>query len=294
MTRRTAAPFHRLDASVSVGPWMVTLGGGAPAPLHDVTPDWDYATPVRVERVVSLDLPAARSELGFADQEPISLDLIVEAGTGHGELPREVVSRSRVPLGGGAPVTISLEPDPLRLSGQLTLRTSILLSADAAPADPLAPRVAGSRLWDERFVSRLEGDDPRFPMEVISFSRTWPGRPHEEAPWLLSWNPANPGRDFHGAARLFVNADDAALIARLRDGDDLTLQAIMGDVVSQMCETALTGDWDDDLETAEAVSVAGRVIYWLGRAFGDISVARSVLENRPGEFRSAILASMRL
>jgi hypothetical protein len=294
MTRRTAAPFHRLDAAVRADPWMITLGGGAPALLRDITHDWDYATPATVDRVIAVDAAAAAAELGFAEGEALSLEVVVEVGTGPGDLPREIVARERISLGGALSLPVTLQLDPARLSAQLSLRTAILLANDARPADALAPRLAGTRLWDDRVQSRIEGDDPRFPMEVVSFWKTFPDRPHEAAPWLLSWSPGSPGRDFHGAARLFVNADDDLLIARLDEGDELTLQAIMGDVVSQMCEAALTGGWDEDLDGAEPGSVAGRVSHWLERAFGDVAVARGLLENRPGEFRAAILASMRL
>ena len=208
MTRRTAAPFHRLDSAVRADPWMITLGAGAPAPLQDITSDWDYATPVTVQRVLSLDHAAAAAELGFAGEEGLSLEVVVEVGTGPGDLPREIVAQRRVSLDGVPSLPITLQLDPARLSGQLSLRTAILLANDARPADALAPRLAGARLWDDRVLSRIEGDDPRFPMEVVSFSKTFPDRPHEAAPWLLSWSPGSPGRDFHGSARLFVNADD--------------------------------------------------------------------------------------
>lgn len=294
MTRRTAAPFHRLDSAVDAAPWMLTLGTGTPLPLQDITPDWDYATTVTVDRIIAVDPTAAASELGLAEGEAFSLEVVVEAGTGPGDLPREIIARDRLSLDGVTSLPVTLRLDPARLSTQLSLRTAILLAGDVLPGNTLAPRLAGSRLWDDRFVTRIEGDDPRFPMEVVSFSKTFPDRPHEASPWLLSWSPGSPGRDFHGSARLFINADDALLVARLGEGDELTLQAIMGDVVSQMCEAALTGGWEDELQGAEPGSVAGRVAHWLERAFGDVTVARGLLESRPGEFRAAILASMRL
>ncbi|ASD25485.1 hypothetical protein [Brevundimonas diminuta] len=294
MMRRTAAPFHRLDAAVRSQPWMITLGEGEPAPLQEMTPDWDYATPVTLERLVSVDHELAAVELGYGPDEPFQLDVVVETGSGPGDLPRDIISRTRLPLEGEAPCRIILSPDPTQLSAQITLRTSVILAADTRPDDPLAPRAAGARLWDERLSSRIEGDDPRFPMEVISFSTAFAGRPHESAPWLLSWSPRSPGQAFHGATRLYVNADDSQLVARLREGDGLTLQALMADVISQMCEAALAARWDEEFDCAEPETVAGRVAHWLERAFPDVPAARALLENRPGEFRAAILSSVRL
>ncbi|MDI6623100.1 MAG: hypothetical protein QME55_00080 [Brevundimonas sp.] len=293
MSRRTAAPFNRLHAAVATRPWMITVGAGPPAPLGEITPDWDYASAVSLERVILLDHQQAADELGLGE-DPFDLEVLIEVGTGPGDLPRELVLQTRLPLEAGEPCTISLSVDPSRLSAQLTLRTSVLLVSTSDPADPLAPRRAASRLWEERCATRIEGDDPRFPMEVVSFSTVFAGRPHEAAPWLLSWSPASPGRDFHGAARLYLNADEEDFVERVQEEDELTLQAMMGDVVSQMCETALRAGWDEDFDSAEPASVAGRVAHWLGQAFSDVTAAKAALENRPGEFRSAILASVRL
>lgn len=293
MSRRTAAPFRTLDAALDARPWMITIGDQPPVPLGDITPDWDYASAVRLERVIGLDAPLAAQDLGFADT-PLDLEVLVEIGTGPGDLPREIVHRARVPLAPDGPCRIAIDLDPARLSAQLSLRTSVLLASAAGPADPLAPRKTASRLWDERCITRIEGDDPRFPMEVISFSRVFAGRPHEAAPWMLSWSPASPGRDFHGAARLYLNADEEDFVERVRQGDALTLQAIMGDVVSQICETALRAGWHEDFDSAEPASLAARVAHWLGQAFPDVAAARAALENRPGEFRSAVLSSVRL
>lgn len=293
MTRRTAAPFHRLDAAVTAGPWMITVGEAAPLPLQDITPDWDYTAAVTLERVITLNGVLALAELGL-DDTTIRLELLVEAGTGPGSLPREIVGRARIALEADTPCLIVVELDPAGLSSQLSLRTSILLAQEAAPSDGLAPRRASSRLWDDRIVTRIEGDDPRFPMEVVSFSAVFAGRPHQAAPWALAWSPGNPGRDFHGAARLYLNADDEDFVARVQEEDELTLQAVMGDVVSQMCEAALRAGWDEDFDSAEPASLAGRVAHWLGRAFPDVAAARALLDNRPGDFRAAILASVRL
>ncbi|AMJ59014.1 hypothetical protein AXW83_00715 [Bosea sp. PAMC 26642] len=273
---------------------MITVGDSAQAPLQDVTRDWDYATPVTVERVITISKAEAAAELGYGPTEALRLDVIVEAGTGPGDLPREIIVRDRAALDDGSPCTIILRLDPARMSTQLTLRTSIILATGSPPADPLAPRILGARLWDDRISSRIEGDDLRFPMEIFSFSEAFAGRPHAAAPWLLSWSTDSPSRDFHGAARLYVNADESVLVARLKAEDELTLQALMGDVVSQMCEAALVAGWDHDFSSAEPGSVAGRVSHWLERAFSDVAVARALFESRPGEFRSAILASAKL
>lgn len=291
MKHRTAAPFHRLNAAVIADPWMITVGDGGPAPLQEVTPDWDYAAPVVLERTMRVRTSEAVRELGL-EPDDLHLEIIVDAGTGPGNMPREILSRTRTPLDGETPCAVALRLDPSRLSAQITVRTSIILTSGAEPDGALAPRRAGSRLWDDLETTRIEGDDPRFPMEVISFSTAFTGRPHEDAPWSLSWSPDHPGRDFHGAARLYLNSDNEDFIERVKDEDPLTLQAMMGDVVSQMCETALRAGWDEDFESAEEGSMAGRVAHWLGRAFTDPAAARALLEHRPGEFRSAILASM--
>jgi hypothetical protein len=292
--RRSAAPFLQLSAAVQAGPWMGDLDDRCPEPLGMMLADWEYGARLHLSRTLTIDGDLARRELDFG--APAALELMVEVGSGPGNLPRSIVQRHRVPLSvAGGSVRVDFAVPSGQLSSQLILRTAILLSAGSREAGRLSPLLAGSRLWSDVETVMLEGDDPRFPMEVTSFSRMFSNPLQAEASWYLRWNPAQLGRDFRGGVRLYLNGDDPDFIRRVQEQDVLTLQAMMGDVVSQICESGLHDpEFADLIEDADEGTMAAQVDYWLCRAFGSVAEARSAMEQRPGDFRAAILGSMRL
>jgi hypothetical protein len=134
-------------------------------------------------------------------------------------------------------------------------------------------------------------------MEAISFDQYFGNRIQSGALWHLHWDSHNLNRDFRGAMRLYLNADDHDFMARVRDQDPAMLQAMLSDAISQMCTHALL---DEEahvfLHEPEPGTIAHQIAGWLKTAFGDLPAARirSTLEARPGEFRTAILAISRV
>lgn len=292
MKRRTTAPFHQLSDSVAADRWTFELNHQDPRPVSDMMPDWEYGASLRVGRTLRLDAAAVARELGLEPGQ-FALSVMIEAGSGPGTYPRAIIFRAVEALPLDRP-EYRFEYDlPCReMSAQLVLRTSIILADDIVSANPLAPARHGSRLWMDQVASRIEGDAARFPMEIMSFNAVFRGRPHQHAPWHLRWNPGDLDRDFYGAVRLYLNKDNELFIKRVIDQDDLTLQAVMGDVVSQMCESALRSpDGIEVLENADDSSLGGKIRRWLLSPFKSVQEARASLETRPGEFRAAILAS---
>jgi hypothetical protein len=293
MTRRWAASFHQLsEAAVDARAWTYALNGADGGLVQAILPDWDYGAVLLVERLVAVDWARAASDLAFADR--FDMELIVEIGTGPGAIAREVVGVERVRLPYGcAPQLVTVGAPSRLLSHQLVLRSSIILTTAGRAVDPLTPH-PGARMWGDRTVSRLEGDDPRFPMEVIDFARHFAGRPQADAPWFVGWSTGGANRDFRGAFRLYLNAGQPEVLQRIQDQDPIVLQALMGDVVSQVCEGLLREEDGAALDDIDEGSLADQVSHWLERAFGDVAAARAILEQRPAEFRAAILSSVRL
>ncbi len=293
MKRRSAAPFLQLGEAARVNGWVYELNHGSPLPLGELMPDWDYGATLKVSRTIQLDHEAAAEELQVSP-EALELMVLIEIGSGPGTLPREIIERLRLPLA-RTPAEQRIEFDlPTRsMSTQLSLRMTIALARDTPAANALAPTRQGSRLWSDRMVSRLEGGDPRFPMEVADFNAQFRGRPYQHAPWFLRWNATDLDRDFYSAVRLYLNEHSTSFVQRVQEQDHLTLQMLMGDVISQMCESALRGtDGADRLQNAEEATLGGQIRYWLLRAFRSVPDASYTLQQRPGEFRAAILASV--
>lgn len=293
MKRRAASPFLRLSESTRVSEWICEINDGAPFALSDLLPDWDYSAGLKVSRTITIDAAQAGREIGL-DLDGAPLAAVVEIGAGPGSLAREIIHRHHLPLApDGREHTIELDLSSHLISEQISLKTVIILDADVASSNLLAPSRRGSRLWEDRQVSRVEGNDPRFPMEVVSFHHLFRKRPHEHAPWFLRWNPGGLDRDFFSAIRLYLNEDCPEFVDRVQAQDPLTLQALMGDVLSQVCEGALnTPDGVDHVLHAEELTLGGQVRHWLLRAFATVPEAKAFLDQRPGEFRAAIVASV--
>lgn len=295
MTRRSAAPFHQLsDDAVRAGAWFHDLNETGRAPVEALLPNWDYGATLRLDRTFGVDWSRAADDLSLGDA--FDLELMVEVGSGRGSLPREAVMVERVLLAHGCgDQHVEIAAPSRLLSHQLVLRSSIALARTGRALDRLAPQELGSRLWSERLTTRLEGDDPRLPMEVVDFGQHFAGRPQRHAPWFVNWSPAAAHRDFRGALRLYLNAEQSEVLDRVQAQDPLVLQAIMSDVVSQVCEGLLRDvEHEASLQEVEDGTLADQARHWLERAFGGLDEARSVLSQRPGEFRAAILASVRL
>ena len=111
------------------------------------------------------------------------------------------------------------------------------------------------------------------------------------APWYLHWSPRDWNRDFHGAVRLYLNMDEPEFLERIEAEDPQTLQVVLADIMSQICERFVS-DGDIAAEELEPGSLGFQATTWLRKAWPDKDVGfiRSVLENRPGAFRSAFLA----
>jgi hypothetical protein len=180
------------------------------------------------------------------------------------------------------------------LSHRLMLEMLVILARPSDDAAPLSPARQGSRLWSDRLDLRLEGEEPRFPMEAVSFIHRFAGRPEVHAPWLLHWTPGNLHRDFGGSVRLYLNSDRKDFIERLMAGDRATSQVVLADVMTQIISTSIRqSDFEQAATEADPSSIAGRADFWIRLAFPgqDLAHVRSMLDLRPSLFHAAILAA---
>ncbi len=298
MTERAAFPFLRLsDHEVRASDWHATLDARARFPVGEFIPDWDYASSLRLERDVDLDLEAASEKLEIPISD-LDLKLCLEIGSGPGRLPRLIHLRQEIAIPGGIssiPITVDLNSS--ELSSAIFLRTSLVLGSVPARCGPLSPQKTGLQVWSDVHRTRIEGEESRFPIEVASFREMFGSSPEANSLWHLHWTPGEWDREFHGAVRLYLNSDFADFVSRIERSDRIVLQMLLADVVSQITEALLR---EDDaaslLGSAQEGTVAAQVGAWLKTAFGGSSVgtAKSMLESRVGNFRSALLSVVEL
>lgn len=297
--KRVAYPFNTLtDVAVGFGGWMIGDVGQPLAPATGILDDWDYDRDLEVAVKFEFDFAEVSRCLG-AREDDVFLAVTLKAGTGTGSLPRRVdrLDSSRVSCAHPF-VTLTAKISAPRLSGRLRLEATVVLEQTSKDAGALSPTVIGSRLWSDRVDVLLEGGgSARFPVELVNFAEVFRGQEHQSAPWYLHWRVGNLYGDFAGSVRLYVNADIEELKDRFVEGDPLTLQAIMGDVMTQMVSTVVClDDCDDALEECEVGSIGRQVRNWMDMAFPDqrAPTIRGTMEHTPGVFRAALLAAARI
>lgn len=296
MNSRVAFPFLVLpDEAIRFDGWMI---GDPGQPLHaagNVLENWDYARDLEVGTLVSIDWTVASEALQLP-VERLKLKLSLIAGTGTGTLPRrqERLCEMVVDRASGES-HVSGIVSGRNLSGRLQLSLHVSLESPCSDGTVLSPKVQGARLWSFRHDILIEdGGDSRFPVETASFSQLFSGKPQEQAPWYLHWRPGAIQADFSACVRLYLNSDRPEVLARFVDGDEPTLQAIMGDVMSQMVECVI--DQEDALEVLDECdegSVGRQIRQWLELGFPgqEIASIKVIRDQNPGTFRAALLAA---
>lgn len=300
MTATFALPFLSLpDEAVILGRWMIGQTGEPLLPMKPMLDGWDYAADIELRGAISIDMRAAAMMLAIPEEE-LKLAVVLKVGTGRGRFPRIVERASTRLVDAGTDQAVDLHAiiPGNTLSGRLHLRTDVLLASPAENATILSPTRIGSRLWTDEFSVELEdGGDNRFPIEVVSFTETFPNHRHVTAPWYLSWRPGGLTADFGGSIRLYVNSDHEELAERVVDGDTLTLQSILGDVMVQMVGAALDAeDLAEQLDGCEDGSVGAQISGWLDLAFPGraLSEVRNIRRSLPGHFHASIHAAAEL
>ena len=291
---RIAFPFLTLDhAAIGAEPWKL-FENGAETPIVEVwLPDWDSGRDLRLHRLVTTDLDRAADRLAMQIDDD-ALQIVVRIGTGIGNLPRRILRTSSLPLRRREPtVTIDELVSGGSLSHRLLVETLVVLRKPRA-GSALSPTRPGSKLWSDELDLLLEGEEPRFPMEAVSFADRFAGRPEAHAPWLLHWTPGNLHRDFGGSVRLYLNSDRADVTERLLARDRTTTQAVLADVMTQIISASLRqSDFERIAAEADPCSIAGRAAGWIRLAFPgqDLAAIRSMIDLRPSVFHAGVLAA---
>jgi hypothetical protein len=293
MTSRVAYPTLILtDDCINPFEWEILASDDTAMTVGEYLPDWDYSIPLRVQRFLSLDWSRVTDALDCG--EDVKLAAVLKVGTGSGRLPRSILLRVSMDVShdrADAFFALTIHGD--QLSTVLDLTIDIILDAPSARGGVLTPTRPGDRVWKETVRMRLEGEEPRFPIEVADFELLLGRSAAARSPWYLHWSPRDWSRDFHGSMRLYLNRDHKDLIGRVEAEESEVLRSLMADVMGQVCECLVRDvDVDDQLNSWEDGSLGRQARQWLDLAFPrfDLGQARAVLESRPGEFRAAFQA----
>lgn len=292
---RIALPFLTLpDELVNFSGWMIGPPGEPLSPASDILENWDYEQDIQVNVHIDLDFNEAANLLGI-DAADLNLAVVLLAGTGTGSLPRRVdrLATAIIDIEEQAATLEAIIPG-CTLSGQLQLSLRIVLEAPVDSGSPLSPKLRGARLWQyHKNILIEDGGDSRFPIELASFSESFKARPEQYAPWLVDWSPTTLDADFSGNVRLYVNSDIECVCTRFVEGDALTLQAMVADVMTQLIETALDAENEAELDRYEEGSIGYQARAWMEMSFPgqNLEKIRQIRNFAPGKFKALILAT---
>lgn len=294
MNDAVAYPFLTLSGmAVDVDSWQIALNGGEYTDADDYLADWDASSMVTIRRQLKIHSEAAWNDLGIPENS-LAIDIVTHVGTGPGRLPRCIVQTFRKALHlDNHEIQIEIDISGDNLSAVIDLFTEVVIAKVPVSRGDLSPSRVGDRLWNDRRRIRLEGEEPRFPIEIADLESFLRNTTAATTPWYLHWNPGDWSRDFHGAIRLYLNTGCPEVIKRVETQDVYMLQAIMANVMSQICERfVMEPEVDDLLANSEPGTVGAQAASWLMTAWPghDAMFIRSVLENRPGVFHGAFLA----
>lgn len=292
---RIALPFLTLpNELVNFSGWMIGPPGEPLSPASDILENWDYEQDIQVNVHVEIDFTEAANRLGL-EAADLKLAVVLVAGTGTGSLPRRVDRLETAVLDINDPaITFEATIPGRTLSGQLQLSLRIVLDAPVNSGSPLSPKQRGARLWQHhKHILIEDGGDSRFPIELASFSESFKARPEQYAPWLVDWSPTTLEADFSGNVRLYVNSDIERVCARFVEGDALTLQAMVADVMTQLIEAALDVEYEAVLDRYEEGSIGYQARAWMEMSFPGQSLEniRQMRTYAPGKFKALILST---
>lgn len=292
--KRVAFPFLTLsEFAITPSTWWVSLDRVAWSPLGEYLQNWDPESVVRLRREIRIDAAIASDDLKFDISESEIL-ILVTLGTGQGRLPRFIVEQhSKLICKDSWVVDFEFEVAGDLLSSVMDVSTKVVLATPMQCGSVLSPSRIGDLLWSDRVRSRLEGEEPRFPIEIADISSLAGEAMSSFAPWYLHWSPREWSRDFHGALRLYLSAEHSDLISRVESEDSMTLRMLMADIMGQICERLIIDPEVGDLfNSAEPGSLASQAASWLRKAWPgkDYKFIRSVFDNRPGIFRATLVA----
>ncbi|WP_206660163.1 MULTISPECIES: hypothetical protein [unclassified Streptomyces] len=240
MTKRVLPYRVPAEDVVTPEPWRLVVEDGE-VTLPDALPDWDYQMDLHLRRTVRIDLDRTRRQTGLPDDAALMLSAVWTATGSNLSGPAQHLL---MPEAGVNSLELDVRLSGADLGGLLLLDTALVLAERRVDTRPSSPRRAGSILWSDREVLRLQGDAPQFPMAVIDFARTsFP----DDAAWHLQISGSLENATM-GALLLLVNERNTVTstafqnAARPRPIDRIVLSAVYADAARVMVEHALGHD----------------------------------------------------
>jgi hypothetical protein len=263
--------------------------------LPEALPFWDYQMDLQLRRTVRLDPRRAKASAGLPNHARLTLAAIwTSTGSGLRGPGEKIIVEGLDPI----EVDLNVHLSGSDLGGVLRLDTALVLAERCVETDPLAPRRAGSVLWQDEQFLRLQGDAPQFPMAVVDFSKTsFP----DNAPWHLQISN-NLHAATMGSMLLLINEKNKIAAtafenaAKARPIDRVVLSAVYADAARLMLEHALRQEEFDETASFPEDSLGATLLSLFHQLFPGSTVndVRFRLNRSPALFASDLQAAVKL
>lgn len=294
MTRRVLPYRIPSEDVVAADAWLLVTPDGEIA-MPEALPDWDYQMDLGLRRTVRVDLDRARTQSGLPSDAALLLAAVWTATGSNLSGPAQHV---RLTDSGTCAVELDIRLRGADLGGLLMLDTALVLAERRSDGRPSSPRRAGSVLWSDRELLRLQGDAPQFPMAVIDFARTsFP----DHAAWHLQISGSLESATM-GSLLLLVNERNTVTATAFENAgkprpvDRIVLSAVYADAARIMIEHALGNeDFAEDSDFPEG-SLGATMLSLFDQLFPGQSITDIRLRQRqsPALFASDLQAAVKI
>jgi len=256
---------HDVRADPADG-WIL-IGAEANASLTvlrdgDVVESWDGLSHLALRRTFRLPDDAA-ARLGLSP-EATRFCLVITAVTAGGLL-REILFTQD--FGAELQVlNVTVRPDSGRLVRELCLASHLVITSAAAAGNPLAPLLAGSRIWEDSFRFQLESGKGRIPMETLSFRAAFQGQGFDDALFHIEFAPY-PELDVEETVRVYLNSDIPSFVDAAELRDPAASAMLWNGVVRRLIASVIMEDTLTDDEVYPEGSMGANLRRWLTQAF---------------------------
>jgi hypothetical protein len=254
-------------------------------------PDWHYLTDITVEWNLEIDLEGLAKDCGLTDGARIGAALGWQSERTNLRSDGTVIEVVE-----GSNTLTALLPGA-DLGGAVNIKARVVLLEPDDAAEQLAPRRAGSLLWQHTHRIILEGAGGRFPTTAADFpSQGLPGG--GAGLWYLKISSSDLGASVTQALRLYLNTANP-VIRNMLDNPDVDrslhiMRFLRYETARQLLVTVLRDEeFDDRVDYGRGT--LGDVLVTLLRIYlphRDIAQLRNDYDMDPAEVDAELLAAV--
>lgn len=184
-----------------VGDWL-HIKDGISEPLEALFPAWEPVVSINAYVPVRIDISGILTDCNLDTDAQLRLGAVWNSS---GTMLRGRGAMINLDLKGTElEINVGVNVEGIKLAKSIELCVLLILASPGSRAKSFAPRIPGSILLKSKLYEvLLEGQGPRFPIEVLDFAHS--SYPNDAA-WVLHWDPNNLHQTVLGDVRLYLNA----------------------------------------------------------------------------------------